>query len=164
MGCSQQIRFRSEVLPSDPATVRDLVVSTGFFNREEEDIAVELVDANRMQGAEKSGYYFLFAEVDGRTVAYSCYGPIHGTQESFDLFWIVVSNECRGQGIGRVVMQETERRIPAMGGHRVYVETSSRDQYDPTRKFYLACGYKVDAVIEDFYAPGDGKVILVKVV
>jgi hypothetical protein len=44
----------------------------------------------------------------------------------------------------------------------VYVETSSRDQYEPTRRFYLKCGYRVDAVLEDFYAPGDGKVIFVK--
>jgi hypothetical protein len=43
------------------------------------------------------------------------------------------------------------------------VETSSRPLYEPTRRFYLACGYRLEAQLEDFYAPGDGKVIFLKV-
>jgi hypothetical protein len=42
----------------------------------------------------------------------------------------------------------------------VYVETSGRAQYEPTRDFYMHCGYEVEAVLADFYAPGDDKVIL----
>jgi hypothetical protein len=45
----------------------------------------------------------------------------------------------------------------------VYAETSSRPQYEPTRSFYRACGYRLEARLEDFYAPGDGKVIFLKV-
>jgi len=164
MASKPKLSWRRIVEPEDAARVRDIVVSTGFFNEEEVEIAVELVTENLARGAEKSGYHFVFAETDGRTVGYSCFGPIAGTQESFDLFWIVVHDEFRGKGIGRAIMDESERLIPGMGGHRVYVETSSRDQYEPTRAFYLACGYSIDAIIKDFYAPGDGKVILVKVV
>jgi hypothetical protein len=29
--------------------------------------------------------------------------------------------------------------------------------------FYGACGYKIEATLEDFYAPGDAKVILLKI-
>ena len=49
------------------------------------------------------------------------------------------------------------------GGSRVYVETSSREQYLPTRAVYERCGYHVGATLDDFYAPGDGKVIFVRV-
>jgi hypothetical protein len=49
-----------------------------------------------------------------------------------------------------------------MGGRRIYIETSSRAQYEPTRGFYLKCGYRQETILEDFYAPGDGKVIYVK--
>ena len=41
----------------------------------------------------------------------------------------------------------------------MYVETSSRPIYRPTRQFYVKCGYTEDALLEDYYAPGDGKVI-----
>jgi len=45
---------------------------------------------------------------------------------------------------------------------QVYADTSSRPQYEPTRAFYLSCGYVQEAFLADFYSPGDGKVIFVK--
>ncbi len=47
--------------------------------------------------------------------------------------------------------------------HWVYVETSTRPQYAPTRSFYLACGYHLVAELPDFYAPRDGKAIFLKI-
>lgn len=154
--------FRTAVGPEDRQVVRTIVASTGFFNPAEIDIAVELVDEHLAKGAEQSGYYFVFAECDARTVGYSCYGPIAGTQQSHDLFWIAVDRSHQAAGIGRRLLIETERRIYQCGGRRVYVETSSRDQYLPTRTFYERCGYHREAILEDFYAPGDGKVIYVR--
>ncbi len=49
------------------------------------------------------------------------------------------------------------------GARRIYADTSSRPQYEPTRAFYLACGYTQEALLADFYAAGDGKVIFVKI-
>jgi GNAT superfamily N-acetyltransferase len=69
----------------------------------------------------------------------------------------------RGQGIGKALLQRTETAITAQGGSRLYIETASRPQYESTRKFYLTCHYREEAILEDFYAPGDGKVIYVKV-
>jgi len=163
-GLLPNLIWREHVRAEDVQDVRELVVSTGFFNDEEVDIAVELVEANLANGAAKSGYRFLFAELQGRPAGYVCHGPIAGTQESFDLFWIVVHDRHRGRGLGKRLMARAETIIREMGGHRIYVETSSRGQYVPTREFYLKMGYRVEAVIEDSYAPGDGKVILVKLV
>ncbi|MDY6910698.1 MAG: hypothetical protein SWC40_12285, partial [Thermodesulfobacteriota bacterium] len=39
----------------------------------------------------------------------------------------------------------------------------SRSLYEPTRAFYHRCGYARAALLQDFYAPGDHKVIFVKV-
>jgi hypothetical protein len=49
------------------------------------------------------------------------------------------------------------------GRTRVYLETSTRAQYEPTRAFYLRCGYQIVAELPDFYAAGDGKAIFLKV-
>jgi len=154
--------FREEVRASDLEAVRTLAADTGFFNAEEIDIAVELVQERLAKGA-ISGYEFVFAERQGRLIGYACYGAIAGTQESHDLYWIVVHPSEQGKGFGRVLLRETESRIHGMGGRRVYVETSSRSQYDPTRAFYERCAYQKEAVLAHFYAPGDGKVIYVKV-
>jgi hypothetical protein len=53
--------------------------------------------------------------------------------------------------------------ISSQGGSRVYIETSARSLYEPTRAFYLARGYSQVAELEDFYAPGDAKAMYVKV-
>lgn len=153
--------YRTEVRPEDRKAVRDVLESTGFFYPEEIGVAVELVD-ERLTRGEASGYFFDLAERGGRVAGYSCYGPIACTQASYDLFWIGVHQEQRGRGLGRLLLGRAEKDILRRGGRRVYIETSSRPLYEPTRGFYLACGYRLEATLEDFYGPGDGKVIFVK--
>jgi GNAT superfamily N-acetyltransferase len=150
--------LRTDVRADDAAAVRRIVESSGFFSAAEIDVAVELVDERLAKGA-ASGYEFVFAEAGGRTVGYTCYGLIACTVASYDLYWIAVEESHRGGGLGRVLLEESERRILAAGGQRVYIETSNRAQYLPTRGFYLRCGYAEEAVLKDFYAPGDDKVI-----
>jgi GNAT superfamily N-acetyltransferase len=154
--------YRSEVRPRDREAVRAILSSSGFFYPEEIAVAEELVE-ERLQRGLASGYHFEFAEAGGPPAGYTCYGPIACTRESYDLYWIGVHQEHRRAGLGRRLLARAEERIGALGGRRIYVETSSRAQYEPTRAFYLACGYRIEARLEGFYAPGDGKVIFLKV-
>ncbi len=156
------ITWRENPVSSDSYDIVEIVKSTGFFNREELDIAAELVEERLLKGT-ASGYYFLFMEIDGRVTGYSCYGPIPGTLNSFDLYWIAVTNESRSIGLGKLILVKSEQKIASMDGINIYIETSSRDQYLPTRKFYESCGYRAEARLKDFYAPGDDKIIYVKV-
>lgn len=154
--------FRYETTPADRRHVRDIVISAGFFSPAEVDVAVELVDERLAKGP-AGGYHFVFADRTGQTCGYACYGPIAGTAASFDLYWIAVEASCRGGGLGKMLLAEAERLIRAAGGRRVYAETSNREQYTPTRAFYEHCGYRLEAILADFYAPGDDKAIYVKV-
>jgi ribosomal protein S18 acetylase RimI-like enzyme len=96
-------------------------------------------------------------------VGYTSYGPIACTKESFDLYWIVVDAGFRAKGLGSRLLVKTEEAIAALGGKRIYIETSARPSYTPTRAFYLARGYAQVAELEDFYAPGDAKAMYLKV-
>ena len=154
--------FRYEATPSDRQLVRTIVNSSKFFTPAEVEVAVQLVDERLAKGP-ASGYRFIFAERRGQTCGYACFGPIAATQASYDLYWIVVDRLHQRQGIGQALLDEVERLIQREGGHRVYVDTSNRDEYTPTRTFYERCGYRAEAVLSDFYAPGDSKVIYVKV-
>jgi GNAT superfamily N-acetyltransferase len=154
--------LRTGVRPEDRIAVRRLVASSGFFTDIEGEIAVELVADALAKGEAGSGYYFLFAEDDGQVVGYTCFGPIAGTQASYDLYWIVVDAARRGGGVGRLLERACVQVVRDLGGARLYVDTSSRAQYEPTRAFYRACGYDEVALLKDFYAAGDGKVIFVK--
>jgi len=142
--------------------VRELVVSSGFFSEAEIEVAVELVQERLNKGVE-SGYFFLFAERDQKLAGYSCFGPIPCTVESYDIYWIAVQEELRGSGLGVEILKNVEKRIREMGGKRIYVETSSREQYRPTRSFYSRFGYRKEATLENFYSPGDHKVIYLRV-
>jgi GNAT superfamily N-acetyltransferase len=153
--------FRYEVLPGDVEDVRSLVARTGFFRGDEIEVAVELVTERLSRGPE-SGYYFVMAEEGGRLTGYVCYGPIPCTMSSYDLYWIAVDPRLQGRGLGKALLYEAERLIRKMGGERVYVETSSRTQYESTRLFYERCGYVTASVLDDFYAPGDSKATYLK--
>ncbi len=155
------ITLRTDITESDMARVRRLVEITGFFHQYEIDIAVELVD-EYLKKREASGYHFIMADYYGRLAGYVCYGPIPCTESSFDLYWIAVHPNFQERGLGRQLMNESEKRIRRMGGTRIYVDTSSRDQYASTRAFYESCGYTVEAIQEDFYAAGDGRLIFCK--
>lgn len=162
-GVDVSISLRDEVRASDAEAVRRITESSGFFFPEEIETAVELVEERLAKGP-RSGYFFLFAEDGGETIGYASFGPIACTKGSFDLYWIAVLADRRAGGLGSRLLAEIERRIQAMGGKRIYVETSSRSQYDPTRAFYRARGYREEARLADFYGPGDAKVIYLKVI
>ncbi|MBN1382833.1 MAG: GNAT family N-acetyltransferase [Deltaproteobacteria bacterium] len=153
--------YRRTVRSSDRERIREIVASTGFFSPEELNIAIELVDEHLQKGV-ASGYSFLFAEQSDTVVGYACYGPIPGTAASYDLYWIAVHADFQRQGWGKDILAQTEALIAAQKGQNIYIDTSSRSQYEPTRKFYRDYGYRQCAFFEDFYAPGDSKVVYVK--
>jgi len=155
------ITYRREVEEADAERVAKLVTVTGFFSAEEVDVAEELV-RERLGKGDVSGYHFIMAEHYGRLAAYACYGPIPCTQSGYDLYWIAVHPDYQGRGIGKELLQETERAIRSAGGERIYVDTSQRLQYAGTRAFYEQNGYAQQSVFLDFYAPGDGKVVYCK--
>lgn len=155
--------FREQARTSDREAVRRITQSTGFFSAEEVDVAVELID-DRLHRGDLSDYHFVFADVNGETIGYACHGEIECTAGSHDLYWIAVRDDQRGGGLGRQLMSRVEKLIAQSGGRRLYIDTSLRAQYEPTRRFYERCGYRAEATLADFYGPGDSKVIMSKVI
>lgn len=156
------LNLRYEVRESDLISVREIVASTGFFHPPEVDVAVELVE-ERLRRGDASGYHFAFLEQHDHPIAYACFGPIACTASSFDVYWIAVHRNHQSKGIGRWLMSLTEDLIRTHSGQRIYVETSGRPDYLPTRTFYDRCGYIPAAELPEFYGPGDSKVIYLKV-
>jgi GNAT superfamily N-acetyltransferase len=153
------VKIRRGLDAADREPLETLIRETAFFNAEEVEVALELIDDGLANG-ESSHYRFVIA--DG-VAGYACWGAIPGTVASADLYWIVVHPASQGRGIGAALLRAAEEWMASEDRTRVYVETSTRPQYDPTRRFYLACGYGLAAELADFYAPGDGKAIFLKV-
>ena len=155
------LEWRSAVMADDVGRVRSLVASTGFFNAAEVEVAADLVTERLTKGI-RSGYHFVLAERGASLVAYACYGPIEGTQGSFDLYWIAVSPEEQRQGLGAQVYARAESAMRKAGAKQIYADTSSSDRYARHARLLSAHGLSGGCAAADFYAPGDGKIIYVK--
>jgi ribosomal protein S18 acetylase RimI-like enzyme len=169
--------------PRHRGRLAEILAATAAFAREEIEVALELFDeahegggrrAEGGDGAEDvvpppsapcppAAYEFVGAFDDtGTLTGYACYGPTPGTDRTFDLYWIAVHPVAQRVGEGTRLLEEVERRLRTRGARLLVVETSSRDAYAPTRRFYAARGYREAARIGDFYAPADHRVIYTK--
>jgi D-alanine-D-alanine ligase len=153
--------FRHHLRERDLEEMQRLLYRTGAFVREEVEMATELIDLFLSQG-EVSGYRFLVYELAGRVAGFVCYGPIPGTQTSFDVYWISTDVALQNQGIGRRMMAEAEERMRRCGARRIFIDTSAKASYLKTHLFYESIGYVKEAVLRDFYTQGDDKLIYSK--
>ena len=160
---TSKIRYRSRPRSADVPALRALVDATGVFYPVERAIALELLEERLARGP-KAGYSFFFAERDGELVGYCAWGNVPLTKQSYDLYWIAVAPSCQGEGVGQALMLLAEGAVAKRGGGGLYIETSSRDVYDRTRRFYRKAGYAQVARLKDFYAPGDDKVMFCKTI
>jgi len=132
------------------------------FTDEEKECVAELWDEYVRHGPEVSGYNFVVARDGNQVSGFACYGERSLTEGTYDLYWIAVDPGDQGKGTGRALLQRVEDDIRQLGGRLIFVETSGLEKYAPTRKFYLATGYLLEATIKDFYSPGDDLVIFTK--
>jgi len=155
------LRLRRDVTARDAEAVEALVRDTGFFTPEEIGVARELVEETVQRGT-ASGYAFVCADMGEDLAGYACFGEIPATEGRFDLYWIAVSPRWQRHGIGSRLLTAAEGAIAEAGGRAIYIETSSKPGYEPTRRFYLAAGYRLEAQLANFYRDGDDKLIYVK--
>ncbi len=155
------ITWRYEVTPADVAAIREVTASTGYFHDDEVTVAVELVEERLAKGA-ASGYEFVLAECDGRLIGYTTFGPVPCTKSSFDWYWLAVRPEMQGFGFGKQLLQQVLARAKAMGGTRLFCETSGRPQYATTRAFYEHMGFTLCELLDDYYEVGDGRATYTK--
>jgi len=141
------------------ARLEQLTRGTGVFREEEVATAVELLDES-LSGDDD--YQFVGAFEADQLIGYACWGATPGTVATSGLYWIVVDRTRQGGGVGSELLGEVERRLTADGRRLVVVETSSRADYTPTRRFYETRGYTRTATIPGYYAPGDDLVIYTK--
>jgi ribosomal protein S18 acetylase RimI-like enzyme len=84
------------------------------------------------------------------------------TDGTYNLLAIAVRKEFQGKGIGHLMMNFIEQLLKENNRRLLIVETSSGEQYDLTRKFYLKLNYLPTAVIKDFWNEGEDKIVFWK--
>jgi GNAT superfamily N-acetyltransferase len=142
----------------DKPEVMGLLRALPEFEPSEVTVAEEIIDSY-LDNPSGSGYYIQAAEADLQLAGYICYGPVPLTRGTWDIYWVAVSAEKQGKGIGSALMAFAEDEIRRAKGRLIIIETSSKPGYQKTRRFYLSRGYRIVGCLSDFYAPGDDKLI-----
>jgi ribosomal protein S18 acetylase RimI-like enzyme len=145
----------------DKPALMQILQHTPEFKPYEVEVAEEVIDGY-LQDQQGTGYYALVAEDDSKVAGYVMFGQTPCTIGTWDIYWIAVSEEVRGKGIGKALTKAAEEEIKRMAGRLIIIETSSQELYENTRRFYLSQKYEQVARIPDFYSPGDDLLIMQK--
>ena len=145
----------------DRPRLAELLAATGAFNADEIQVALSLFDVSPTQNAE-GDYEFLgaFYERTDRLIGYACFGATPATEGTYDLYWLAVDPAAQGRGTGTALVRAVEEKLLDRGARLLVVETSSRPDYEGTRRFYARSGYTEAARVRDFYAPADDRIVL----
>ncbi len=150
--------------PEDVLAIERLAAETGAFNPADVAIVREMLDSFLHPEPRDDHTFLIYRDNTLNAVlGFVCFGPTPLTERVWDLYWIAVSRRHQKNGIGRVLLQKAEEEVCARGARAMYLETSDSDAYRPARDFYERNGYTCLAHIDEFYAPGEGKVIYRKV-
>ena len=150
------------IVAKDRQVILELIHLTGLFTKEEEQVAMEVIDVCLTKSGQQDYIIVVIENEQGAIAGYMCYGPTPMTEGVVDLYWLAVHPGKHRQGYGKALIQWLEKAVQEKKGRLIVIETSSRDKYAVTRNFYQRLGYVENACIRDFYCPGDNLLIYCK--
>ena len=80
------------------------------------------------------------------------------TDRTWNMLALVVLPDLQGKNVGTALVQAMEDHLRSKGQRILVVDTSGKDEFALTRKFYVKNYYEEEARIRDFWAKGDDKV------
>ena len=150
----------------DRGRIEEILVATAHFTQEEVRCAMELVDLANDHPPKGDYVVHVLEEPESgpkkMIQGYVCYGPTPLTDGVFDLYWIAVDPKKQGQGIGQLLLRFVENEVRRQRGRMLLIETSSKESYSSTKRFYERSGYDEISRIKDFYRIEDDKVVYCK--
>src|ERR1051325_10823892 len=150
----------------DRDRIHQILISVARFTDDEIRAAMELVD-HSLDHPQRSEYlsYVLEEPESGpnRMVqGYVTYGATPKAEGVFDLYWIAVDPRHQGQGFGQLLLRFVENEVRRHRGRMLLIETSSKESYSPTLRFYQRSGYDEISRIKDFYRIECDKIVFCK--
>ena len=150
----------------DRDRVHEILVATARFTADEVRCAMDLVDQGLDHPDRGEYLVYVLEEPDSGPrkliQGYVCFGATPLADGVFDLYWIAVDPKQQGQGYGQVLLRFVENEVRRHRGRMLLIETSSKESYAPTLRFYRRSGYDEISRIKDFYRIEDDKVVFCK--
>lgn len=159
-----------EVLPVRPATagdvvqIRALATGNGMFAPDEMS-GFDGMLSGYLDGSLEGHEWVVVESSTGLLVGAAYIAPEPFGDRVWNLYFIAVHPDHHRTGTGSALLSSVERTLRSRGAEiaRVLiVETSSSAAFEEARSFYVSRGFAREAVIREFYGPGDDKVVFWK--
>lgn len=84
--------------------------------------------------------------------------------KNYWLGWFYVHRNYQGKAYGKKLLEYVIKKLKKEGVKKLFVDTSSNKFYSNALMTYLENGFRIEAVIRDYYERGEDQIILSKTV
>lgn len=151
-------------IADDAEQIRALALDNGMFAPEEMagfDEGIRLY----LSGAADDQRWIVVSSAAGVLAGAAYFAPEPFGDRVWNLYFLAVHPAGHRHGTGSTLIDHVQQALRAEGGdvaRVLVVETSSTEQYEAARRFYVRQGFDREAVVREFYGPGDDKIIFWK--
>lgn len=140
----------------DVTAIEQLVNATGLFPAElVSDLMVPSLNGETTE-------FWQVLRADGAVMGFTYTVPEMLAGGTWNLTAIAVAPAHQRKGLGRALLLSVEETLRKTGQRLLLIDTSSTEDFDQTRSFYLRNGYEEEARIRDYWAKSDDKVVFRK--
>ena len=137
----------------DIQKIQSIVDQTGLFPA---DLVPDLLDPFL---TEQTTEFWRTARIAQEIVGFAYIVPEMLAEGTWNLTAIAIAPSHQRSGAGSVLLNAVEDHLRTLHQRILLVDTSSTEDFEMARGFYIRNGYDEEARIRDFWAEGDDKVV-----
>lgn len=99
-------------------------------------------------------------EEDGRIIGVIGYAIDIYETENYWLGWFYVHSAYCNKGHGKNLLEFVKKELKKLNVKKLFVDTSSDEFYKKALTFYIEFGFKLEAVIKNYYGKNEDQLIL----
>jgi len=144
----------------DKAKILSVIASYGF--KWDRNSAKVYYDDYFSSLASLKGDTVYVAVLNNKIIGVTGYSIDRYETDNYWLSWFYIHKQYSRTGYGKQLLDFIIRKLKKKRKKRLFVNTSSYPFYEGALHFYLKCGFKIEAVIKDYYWNGEDQIILSK--
>jgi len=146
-----------KVIATDVEALEKVIDSSGIFPSE---LLKDMI-SEYLSNPVSEEIWFTYLQ-EKQPIGFGYCVPEKLTDGTYNLLAIAVDKKSQGMGIGSKMMAYLEDELRRQQKRILIVDTSSSEDFESTRSFYVKAGYTNVAAIKDFWKDGEDKVTFYK--
>ena len=148
----------------DVAQIRALAIGNAMFSPEDMDGFDDALNGY-LSGATEGHRWLVATGTESQIEGAAYFAPEPFGDRVWNLYFLAAHPSRHRRGAGSTLVARIEQTLRDEGDETarvLIVETSSSAAYDGARAFYASRGFDPEAVIREFYGPGEDKIVFWK--